>query len=84
MAMQYQRSGMAPQSIAIDCLLKQYVHFVAVYVTISFFKIGSAQLFPKIIEFFGAVGINIFLFCKDSGVDKDKTDIAPDEFKIPY
>ena len=57
---------------------------MAVYVTVSFFKIGPVQLFPKIIEFFGAVGINIFFFRENAGVDKDETDIFPEKFKISH
>ena len=57
---------------------------MAVYVTVSFFKIGPVQLFPKIIEFFGAVGINIFFFRENAGVDKDETDVFPEKFKISH
>ena len=57
---------------------------MAVYVTVPFFKIRLVQFFPKIIEFFGTIGINIFFFRENAGVDKDETDIFSEKFKIPY
>jgi len=83
-AMEYFRCGMVLQSVTVYRFLKEDVHFVTIRIAFAFFKIGSVQLFSKIIEFFGAVGIDIFFFRENGGVDKDETDVFPEKFKISH